>query len=299
MWIPSTLTLLLSLTLLLWTPTKRITANNSNNDEYPFYIIGAGYGRTGTHTLQGVFEDLGYGPTHHMIKVFKNREYDAWTEIETDTNETRIQENLKQIMIKGGYHSSVDYPSARHFKHLVKVFPKAKVILTIRENAQIWIKSARKSIFIFHECRIKSIFEHKKFFMCTGINLLYALWPPYWASTRMFDAMLTDHLGDMSDETLTKIYNQQIEDAKKFVPADKLLIYNVKQGWEPLCKFLGIDIPNKPFPQSNDSETFFMFLHILAAFGWIYFMLIVGGMYWIGVKKLGLFGSGNNKRKSQ
>jgi hypothetical protein len=51
-------------------------------------------------------------------------------------------------------------------------------------------------------------------------------------------------------------YNEHIEDVKATVPADKLLVFSVDQGWEPLCKFFGVPVPDKPFPRLNDRETF-------------------------------------------
>jgi len=46
-------------------------------------------------------------------------------------------------------------------------------------------------------------------------------------------------------------YREHNERVKKIVPKDRLLIWNVKDGWEPLCKFLNKDIPKIPIPVSE------------------------------------------------
>ena len=51
-----------------------------------------------------------------------------------------------------------------------------------------------------------------------------------------------------------KYYQEWIEDVKNTVPEDRLLIYNIKDGWKPLCDFLNVPIPDSPFPFLEDTS---------------------------------------------
>ena len=53
-----------------------------------------------------------------------------------------------------------------------------------------------------------------------------------------------------------RVFNEHNEEVKRHVPADKLLVFTSKDGWEPLCAFLGVPVPDKPFPHVNDSDEF-------------------------------------------
>ncbi len=50
------------------------------------------------------------------------------------------------------------------------------------------------------------------------------------------------------------IFNRHNEEVKRFVPPERLLVYDVKEGWEPLCRFLGVDVPDEPFPRVNSGD---------------------------------------------
>ena len=54
-------------------------------------------------------------------------------------------------------------------------------------------------------------------------------------------------------EASVEFYNNWIEEVKRNVPEDRLLIFNVKEGWKPLCDFLNVPIPDQPFPKTNDT----------------------------------------------
>lgn len=52
------------------------------------------------------------------------------------------------------------------------------------------------------------------------------------------------------------VFNQHIENVKSSVPADNLLVFDVREGWAPLCAFLGVDTPDMDFPKTNSSKDF-------------------------------------------
>lgn len=51
-------------------------------------------------------------------------------------------------------------------------------------------------------------------------------------------------------EHTIKVFNEHYEEVKRYVPEDRLLVFSVKEGWEPLCKFLDVPIPETPFPRT-------------------------------------------------
>ena len=53
-----------------------------------------------------------------------------------------------------------------------------------------------------------------------------------------------------------KVYDEHYAKVRSLVPKDRLLDYNVKQGWDPLVKFLGVEHPNIPFPKGNEKIVF-------------------------------------------
>ena len=53
-----------------------------------------------------------------------------------------------------------------------------------------------------------------------------------------------------------RIFTRHIEEVKEYVPEEKLLVYEVRQGWGPLCAFLGVDVPDQEFPHLNKKENF-------------------------------------------
>lgn len=65
------------------------------------------------------------------------------------------------------------------------------------------------------------------------------------------------HRDTMPDRAkATAFYNRHIEEVKAAVPAERLLIFTADQGWKPLCDFLGVAVPNTPFPNVNDRAEF-------------------------------------------
>jgi hypothetical protein len=59
-----------------------------------------------------------------------------------------------------------------------------------------------------------------------------------------------------SDEGLIEVMNRWNEEVKSTVPADRLLVWDPKEGWEPLCEFLGVGVPDEPLPHLNDTASF-------------------------------------------
>jgi hypothetical protein len=128
----------------------------------------------------------------------------------------------------------VDWPGAAFYKELTQRYPEARVILTARDPDR-WYESARNTIFSLRGAEIPR-----------APRMAMEL-----ASQRGFD-------GDVEDrQHMIEAFNRWNEGVKEFVPAERLLVYEVKEGWEPLCDFLGVDaLKGEPFPHLNDSDSF-------------------------------------------
>lgn len=207
-------------------------------------IIGAGFGRTGTFTTKTALEELGFGPCYHMTEVLGHPDRIAlW--YAAATGETA---NWKEVF--QGYQATVDWPACTFYKELMEIYPDAKVLLTVRDPEK-WYESAYNTIFpLLYRKRFSCLNLLFKLFVQKVPLLLQMLNTLIWDGT--FHGRFTDK------EHAIEVFNQHIEGVKKHVPPERLLIYNVKEGWEPLCTFLGVEVPqNKPFPHLNDRATVF------------------------------------------
>lgn len=216
-------------------------------------VIGAGFGRTGTLSFCLALKELGFGPVFHTLD-----EYDAdshplhlWKKVDDGEN---VKENLAKIF--AGYRATADWPATIFYKEFLELSPDAKVVLTMRDSPEAWEKSARETIFkerwITHPQTVPQKLLQKIIINCVV---------PFtdWAHVPYTDNCVIGALGAPChdpDTDLVGVYNTWVEKVKATVPADKLLLFNVKEGWGPLCAFLGVPVPTKPFPRGNDAGAF-------------------------------------------
>ena len=208
-------------------------------------IIGAGYGRTGTKSLQLALEQLGYQKCYHMEALFRNPAgvkhwKDAYHEKQVDWD-----------ALFQGYQAIVDFPGSMYYRELAAHYPEAKVILTIRDPER-WYASARKTIFAFDPGpAIKLKLLAKMPFSATARNFFQVI---QLNDKSIWDKQFEGRFKD-KDYAISNYLNH-IEAVKQNIPADRLLVYEVKQGWEPLCQFLGQPVPKSSFPNTNKGEDF-------------------------------------------
>ena len=216
-------------------------------------VIGAGFKRTGTMSLKVALEELGFGPCYHMNEVFENPEHVEHWEV---AREGRA--NWEKVF--AGYRAAVDWPAAAFYEELIERYPDARVILTVREPEK-WYESARSTIYTVQRVASSPIFS------------LAALLVPRIRHTRRVARMASDLAwedvfgGRFEDRGYAmEVFERWNEDVKERVLAEKLLVYEVKEGWEPLCDFLGVAVPEgRPFPHLNDAESFRRMIRRLTA----------------------------------
>ncbi|SDB51528.1 hypothetical protein SAMN03097699_1845 [Flavobacteriaceae bacterium MAR_2010_188] len=195
-------------------------------------IIGAGVGRTGTYTLRLALNQLGHGPCHHMEEVVKNMDVQVslWSET--------LKGNTNWSAIYHGYNSAVDWPTAGFYRELIKEYPMAKFILTER-SPESWADSFGSTIYKLVEGRDEAPDK-----MHNWLNMVNQV---------LTKTGFPDGLG--RDE-LIKGFIAHNKAVRETIPEAQLLIFQVKDGWEPLCKFLDLPVPNQPFPRTNNREEF-------------------------------------------
>lgn len=193
----------------------------------PLQIIGAGLGRTGTASLKVALEELGFGPCYHMGEVLPHVEERVPLWIAAG------QGQADWDTIFAGYQSAVDYPSCSFWREQMAFYPDAKVILSTR-SAESWFDSVHKTIMAPDTTAWLEGGPMREFFeLC--------MWKDY--KPFIFDR-----------ERMIEYFNRRNEEIMATVPADKLLVFDVKDGWEPLCAFLGVEVPDTSFPRANSRD---------------------------------------------
>ena len=200
----------------------------------PLKVIGAGYPRTGTLSLKLALEHLGFGPCHHMIEVLHHPEQAVLWGRAFD------EDGIDWDEVLAGYNSCTDAPSCFVFNRLAGRYPNAKVILSIR-SAESWWKSASATVFAGRDGGppgpVRPMLE--KLFK-------YAM---------KYDRPVANPM-EPNAEAAMATFNRHNEEVLKTIPRERLLVFEAKQGWEPLCKFLGVPVPSIAYPRVNTTEDF-------------------------------------------
>lgn len=189
----------------------------------PLKLIGAGLGRTGTLSLKFALERIGFGPCYHMTEALLNPHApDMWLRA--------ADGNPDWEATFDGFASTVDFPGCTFWPELAEYYPDAKVLLSVRDPDQ-WFESTQATIFSEPAMRMIERTPMREFL--------------YKTTWRMFEGQLHDH------DAMVKALERHNTEVQKTIPASRLLVYDVSQGWEPLCRFLDVPVPDTPFPRAN------------------------------------------------
>lgn len=138
----------------------------------------------------------------------------------------------------------MDIPAALYYRELLAAFPEAKVILTVRDPGS-WYESMRQTIY-----PATTRFPNR----VVAPFLPFIGAPVRVVRGTQLERDLIDRFPDR--EHAIETFDEWNEEVKRLVPADRLLVFEVRQGWEPLCEFLGVPVPDVSFPRANDAATF-------------------------------------------
>lgn len=209
-------------------------------------IIGAGFPRTGTNSLKRSLEMLGVSKAYHFKDLLLNPEnLHYWQTLEATGS-------MEWDEIYDGYQASVDFPCYAWYKEHMVRYPDAKVILTVRPFEK-WYASVKSTIWVAGPqtlpeklSMIAKLITNprlRKVFKCIKFVKGY-LWK------KQFQGRFLDK------DFVEKVWNSHLEEVKSHVPPEKLLVYDVRDGWGPLCTFLGVPEPSEPLPHLNKKENF-------------------------------------------
>jgi hypothetical protein len=198
-------------------------------------VIGAGLGRTGTLTLKTALEMLGLGPCHHMVEVFGNAETQVplW-------NRVADGEPVDWDEVFAGYNATVDWPGCHFYAQLAARYPDAKVILSKRDPER-WYESISETI----------LTSMKQMGLTDG--------PAPKDHPMHFGGVIIPEKTfgfDFSRDNVIAAFERHNAEVVATIPPERLLVFEAAHGWEPLCAFLGVPVPEEPFPRTNSREEF-------------------------------------------
>ncbi len=197
-------------------------------------VIGAGFGRTGTHSLGLALEQLGFGPCYNMHAISKNQEHRELWKNALDGKRIDWDHMFRS------YKSTVEWPGVTFFDEIIPQYPDARVILTLRDPKS-WYESAQNTIFEALELSAHNPDPGKR------------------ESQSLTRRLILDHTfgGRYSEkEYVLEVYRKHIQHVVEMVPRERLLQFDVRDGWKPLCDFLQKAIPVEPFPRVNERSEF-------------------------------------------
>ncbi|UJR14405.1 hypothetical protein I4U23_001402 [Adineta vaga] len=240
-------------------------AEKTSND---LRVIGVGLPRTGTSSVKAALEILGFGPCHHMTELMN--EPDRIVEFIRAYAGEKV--DFRRLM--KGYGSTVDAPTFDFYKEIQQAYPDAKIILTVRDSNEKWFESYQNTIGLI----ATSNFYHFSIYLIRFLRLQSIM------GRQAVRKWIRDYgaIGPAMHEQ----HNQRIINENQ---TDEILIYNVKEGWIPLCKFLEVSVPeNIPFPNINDTKEFqrnIRLAKILGLCSWTVVGLIFTGLTYFTLQK--------------
>mmetsp|Transcript_114423 Transcript_114423/g.330603 ORF Transcript_114423/g.330603 Transcript_114423/m.330603 type:complete len:320 (+) Transcript_114423:52-1011(+) len=211
-------------------------------------VIGAGLPNTGTQSLVQALMDLGFEPVHGMDFWLNTTLRSLWDTF-LDSGEAGP---AIDGLLDAGFDANFDIPTVLAWKDMMDAFPNTKVLLTVRDDGEKWYQSFSKKMH-----RPDGVIEASMKWIAWYSELDYDGFFSFIAKCQEkigcnFFLEQTPEL----HQRCVRGYDDHVALVKRTVPADRLLVYNVKEGWEPLCKFLGVPVPSHPFPKRDITKGF-------------------------------------------
>ena len=203
----------------------------------PLRVIGAGFGRTGTLSQKAALEQLGFDPCYHMAEIVGPRpgvndgHVDAWHAFVCDGHA------MDWERLFAGYQAAVDFPTCVYYRELMAAFPDAPVVLSVRDSAS-WYDSW---------CALQAAAQQIR--RVTQHDPRMRRWGEF------VEALQERTLGREPERAgAIAAFERHNAGVRASVPAERLLVFEVREGWGPLCAFLGRPVPQIPFPHLNERE---------------------------------------------
>ncbi|KAE8447257.1 hypothetical protein EG329_010951 [Mollisiaceae sp. DMI_Dod_QoI] len=219
----------------------------------PMKVLVLGLSRTGTSSLRQAFFDLGIFDVYHFSSIVNENPADCklWIRaLEWKLEGKGTWEKKDWDALLGHCMAISDHPCLTFCDELLEAYPDAKVVLTVRDNVDVWHESVMDTIWPFVELLIKK-----------DVSFWRKMWRKFLDPDEFQRMTKLFHLNPkgMYHEFPTRgkiFYEEHNAKIQRVVPEEKLLVYNVKQGWGPLCEFLGYEAPEWDFPRVNERNVF-------------------------------------------
>lgn len=226
----------------------------NKKDSASIQVIGAGWGRTGTMSLMNALEVLGYNPCYHMVKNIDDGHCFFWQRVFSGK-----PYNFDEIFSQ--YRATTDFPSALFWREQMERYPDAKVVLTLRDEDS-WFDSCAQTIFLVMPGNPNAPY---------GVQIahFFGLGPArgFAAMADMMSQRAFDSRPGVRD-VCVPLFRAHNQDVIQNCSKDKLLVMKISEGWEPLCRFLDVPIPQTPFPRVNDAASFQKHVTFVNALGY-------------------------------
>ena len=210
-------------------------------------VIGAGLPRTGTTSTKTALERLGFGPCFHTFEVMLHPELAGRWQSVCSGGPVDWDEVFE------GFRSCVDWPASFFWRELAEAYPRAKVVLTVRDPHS-WYASFRVLTMLSARGPMRedetpeavrpvvaAMTTLRPLFERIHGSVFGGKWPP---------ARPPD------EERAVAAYHRHVGEVRAALPSERLLVFDVREGWGPLCAFLGVATPpDGPFPHLNDSAS--------------------------------------------
>lgn len=191
-------------------------------------VVGAGLGRTGSHSLQLALQQLLGGPCYHMVEVI------AAPDVRVPQWAEAMNGHGDWDKIFDGYVACVDWPAAAFWREIHEKYPDAPVLLSTRSSTDAWYKSFSNTI---QQVMLRDETSGDSEVV---IRLLKEKFTPDWKSGDACKAAYESHNAEV----------------RATIPTDRLIDWSPGDGWEPICEKLGIPVPGEPFPHVNTTDDF-------------------------------------------
>lgn len=208
-------------------------------------VVGAGLPRTATLSQKVALEMLGFGPCYHMVNVLSDLSLaSGWRAAFQGANDWN--------QIFQGHESTVDWPGAFFYREIMDAFPESKVLLSVRPG-EAWEESITQTIYgiLYGDTMMRDLSAAR----CRVddewhgyIELVTEMWQK--------SGLLPSDISDWEPGTMARAMERYNAEVIATVPADRLLVWTAADGWEPLCEFLEVPVPDAPFPRLNDAKMF-------------------------------------------
>jgi hypothetical protein len=206
-------------------------------------VIGAGLPRTATLSQHAAMEILGFKPVYHMATLFEKGQAADWREA--------LDGKRSAASLLEDYEATVDWPGSYYAKDLAEAFPDAKIVLSERDP-EVWANSMVKTIWaLFYADNLMRHLSDARASIDPDWKFYLQMMTEMWHNAGLFDDG-----ANTTPEHMAQAFVRRNDAFRAALPADRTLVWSAKDGWEPLCAFLEVPVPDRPFPSINDSGHF-------------------------------------------